>query len=97
MAVTYNTKDAHIAVTAFFNAKARYGPVIATTLISNARLGQSSGNKFLVYLLEFYRIQQDLWTFFLLPLCTLCGQDLRPSDSAFIFTTLSAYTQKKIN
>ncbi|EJD76542.1 ABC transporter ced-7 [Loa loa] len=42
IAVTYNTKNGHTAVTAFFNAKARYGPVIAMTLISNARLGQSA-------------------------------------------------------
>uniref|UniRef100_A0A8R1XY06 ABC transporter domain-containing protein n=1 Tax=Onchocerca volvulus TaxID=6282 RepID=A0A8R1XY06_ONCVO len=45
IAVMYNTKNSYIAATAFFNAKARYGPVIATTLISNARLGQSAGNK----------------------------------------------------
>ncbi|CAG9539480.1 unnamed protein product [Cercopithifilaria johnstoni] len=42
MAVTYNTKDGYIDATAFFNVKARYGPVIATTLISNVRLGQSA-------------------------------------------------------
>ncbi|KAK6112805.1 ABC transporter family protein [Brugia pahangi] len=42
MAVTYNTEGGYIAATAFFNAKARYGPVIATTLVSNARLGQSA-------------------------------------------------------
>uniref|UniRef100_A0A0R3RVG8 ABC transporter domain-containing protein n=1 Tax=Elaeophora elaphi TaxID=1147741 RepID=A0A0R3RVG8_9BILA len=42
MAVVYNMKDGYTAVTAYFNAKARYGPVIATTLISNARLGQST-------------------------------------------------------
>ncbi|VDO31137.1 unnamed protein product [Onchocerca flexuosa] len=44
MAVTYNTKNSYIAATAFFSAKARYGPVIATTLISNARLGQSANS-----------------------------------------------------
>ncbi|EJW79766.1 hypothetical protein WUBG_09326 [Wuchereria bancrofti] len=40
MAVTYNTEDGYIAATVFFNAKARYGPVIAMTLVNNARLGQ---------------------------------------------------------
>lgn len=49
----YSTMNHYIAATAFFNAKARYGPVIATTLISNARLGQSAGNKVQVYMLEF--------------------------------------------
>ncbi|VDK81051.1 unnamed protein product [Litomosoides sigmodontis] len=43
IAVTYSTKNDHTAARAFFNAKARYGPLIATTLISNARLGQSAG------------------------------------------------------
>uniref|UniRef100_A0A915PU75 ABC transporter domain-containing protein n=1 Tax=Setaria digitata TaxID=48799 RepID=A0A915PU75_9BILA len=42
IAVTCNTTNNHTAVTAFFNAKARYGPVIATMLINNARLGQSA-------------------------------------------------------
>ncbi|KAM3727280.1 ABC transporter ced-7 [Dirofilaria immitis] len=40
IAVTYNTTNNHTVATAFFSAKARYGPVIATTLISNARLGR---------------------------------------------------------
>ncbi|VBB30343.1 unnamed protein product [Acanthocheilonema viteae] len=42
IAVTFNTKNGSIYTTAFFNVRARYGPVIATTLISNARLGQSA-------------------------------------------------------
>ncbi|VDN02264.1 unnamed protein product [Thelazia callipaeda] len=39
VAVSSRLTSNRIIVNAFFNAKARYGPVIATTLVNNARLG----------------------------------------------------------
>uniref|UniRef100_A0A914RI31 Uncharacterized protein n=1 Tax=Parascaris equorum TaxID=6256 RepID=A0A914RI31_PAREQ len=41
VAVTAKSKNGSPSVLAYFNAKARHGPVVASTLISNARLGAS--------------------------------------------------------
>lgn len=45
VAVAAKNKSGLPSVLAYFNAKARHGPVIASTLISNARLGASPGKE----------------------------------------------------